>query len=65
MQMQILGMIWSSVNEMRMAIAEARAIVMNNRIWGEKGFSGLRAISVPLDEPTFRPSPEKTVISKQ
>lgn len=26
---------------------------------GEEGFSGLRAISVSLDEPTFLPSPEK------
>lgn len=54
----------SSVNEICMTIAEARLIVRNNRIWGEKGSFGLRAISVPLDEPTFSPSPEKTMISK-
>jgi len=30
------GMIWSSVDEVRMAIAEARSIVINNRIRGER-----------------------------
>lgn len=57
-------MICSSVNEMCMAIAGASSISTNNNMGRERKDSGLRAISVPLDEPTFSPSPEKSVISR-
>lgn len=63
--MQILGMIWSSVNEMCVAEQEQVQYLQTTE-YGEreKGFFGLRAISMPLDEPTSSPSPEKAVISK-
>lgn len=61
------GMTWSSVNEMGIGITEERSIMIygRRRCRDRKRFSSLRAISMPLDEPTFSPSPQKIMISKK